>query len=67
MKNYINIISTENCKMLLMVAFLFLAKNEEFVHFPSIVSISHNMYETHVLPMEDLGFLFTIRHFISLF
>lgn len=50
-----------------MVAFLFLGKNDEFVHFLCIVYISHNMYETLTLPMEDLGFLFTIRHFISLF
>lgn len=50
-----------------MAAFLFLAKNDEFVHFLCVVYASHSMYETHALPMEDLVFLFTIRHFISLF
>lgn len=29
-----------------MVVFLFLGKNDESVHFPCIVYISHNMYET---------------------
>lgn len=51
----------------MIVAFLSLGKNDEFVHFPCIVYISHNRYETNVLPMEDLGFVFTIRHFISMF
>jgi len=39
-----------------MVAYLFLEKNYDFVPFPCNVYISYNIYETHVLPMEDLGF-----------
>lgn len=50
-----------------MVAHLFLGKNYEFVPFPCIVGIPFNMYETQVLPTEDLGFLFVVRHFIYLF
>lgn len=51
----------------MIVAFLSLGKNDKFVHFPCIVYIFHNMYEANILPMEDLGFLFTIRHSISMF
>lgn len=53
---YINNINTENCKMLLMVAYLFLGKNYEFVPFPFIVYIPFNMYETRVLPWKILDF-----------
>lgn len=53
--------------MLLMAAYLFLDKNYGFVSFSCLLYISYNMCETVVLPMEDLGFIFIVKHFISLF